>query len=113
MHDPAGGSPSLDASVSSAGGLSTIAGSRCTKPARDCPPAVRAGREGAGSRTDRTRRSPDAGPTAPADTKLKLRYFKAIVQDAKEKSMRALLEADEEVLLSPAATPSKNGHHVL
>ena len=54
-----------------------------------------------------------SGPTAPADTKLKLRYFKAIVQDAKEKSMRALLEADEEVLLSPAATPSKNGHHVL
>ena len=84
VHDPAGGSPSLDASVSSAGGLSTIAGSRCTKPARDCPPAVRAGREGAGSRTDRTRRSPDAGPTAPATPRAEA--------DALEQSLRAAID---------------------
>ena len=46
----------------------------------------------------------------PEDTKLKLRYFKALVQEAKAKAMRSLLAADEEYIANTPTNGQRNGH---
>ena len=55
-------------------------------------------------------RTIDVELTDPEDTKIKLRYFKALVQDAKAKAMKALLQSDEEAIQANTPKNGANGH---